>query len=86
MTWAGGEQDVRLAGRDRRREHTPAWERKACMMETIPGNGETGLLTPLFEATLQYRSEMEVVVSAETREGEQGDAALIPGKPLRQGG
>jgi len=39
-------------------------------METIQGNGETGLLTPLFEARLQYRSDMEVVVSAETREGE----------------
>jgi len=39
-------------------------------METIQGNGETGLLTPLFEARLQYRSDMEVVVTAETREGE----------------
>ncbi len=39
-------------------------------METIIGKGETGLLTPLFEARLQYQSDIEVVVSAETREGE----------------
>ena len=39
-------------------------------MDTIQGKGETGLLTPLFEARLQYRSDMEVVVPAETREGE----------------
>ncbi len=39
-------------------------------MDTIQGNVETGLLTPLFEARLQYQSEMEGVVSAETREGE----------------
>jgi len=39
-------------------------------METIIGTGESGLLTPLFEARLQYQSDMEVMVSAETREGE----------------
>jgi hypothetical protein len=39
-------------------------------METIQGKGETGLLTPLFVARLQYQSDMEVVVSAEIREGE----------------
>ncbi len=39
-------------------------------MNTIQGKGETGLLTPLFEARLQYQSDMEAVVSAETREGE----------------
>ncbi len=39
-------------------------------METIQGKGETGLLTPLFEARLQYQSDMEGVVPAETREGE----------------
>ncbi len=38
-------------------------------MDTIKGKVETGLLTPLFEAWLQYQSDMEVVVSAETREG-----------------
>src|SRR3989442_1036503 len=42
------------------------------MMETIQRGGETGLLTPLFEARLQYRSDMAVVVSAETQEGELG--------------
>jgi len=40
------------------------------IMDTIQENGETGLLKPLFEARLQYQSDMEVVVSAETREGE----------------
>jgi hypothetical protein len=45
-------------------------ERKAMIMDTIKGNVETDLLTPLFEARLQYQSNMEVVVSAETREGE----------------
>jgi len=45
-------------------------ERKERIMDTIKGKGETGLLTPLFEARLQYQSEMEVVVSAETQEGE----------------
>ena len=39
-------------------------------MDTIKGKGETGLLTPLFEARLQLQSDMEVVVSAETQEGE----------------
>ena len=39
-------------------------------MDTIKGNVETGPLTPLFEAQLQYQSDMEVVESAETREGE----------------
>ncbi len=39
-------------------------------METIQGKGETGMLTPLFEAQLQYRSDMEAMVSAETQEGE----------------
>ena len=39
-------------------------------MDTIQGRVETGLLTPLFEARLQYQSDREEVVSAETREGE----------------
>src|SRR5260370_16568237 len=39
-------------------------------MDTIQGKVETGLLKPLFEARLQYQSDMEEVVSAETREGE----------------
>jgi hypothetical protein len=39
-------------------------------MDTIQGKVETGLLTPLFEARFQYQSDMEVVVSAETRESE----------------
>jgi Protein of unknown function (DUF3237) len=38
-------------------------------VDTITGKGATGLLTPLFEARLQLRSDMEVV-SAETQEGE----------------
>jgi hypothetical protein len=38
-------------------------------METIKGNVETGMLKPLFEARLQYQSDMQVVVPAETREG-----------------
>jgi hypothetical protein len=45
-------------------------ERKARIMETIQGKGETGLLKPLFEARLQYQSDMEAVVSAGTQEGE----------------
>src|SRR5713226_9939577 len=45
-------------------------KRKAIIMDTTKGKGETGLLTPLFEARLQLQSDMEVVVSAETREGE----------------
>ncbi len=56
-------------------------------METIQGKGETGLLTPLFEAQLQYQSDMEAMVSAETQEGElvgSGDGrvsgALLSGK------
>jgi len=40
------------------------------MMDTIQEKGEAGLLTLLFEARLQYQSDMEVVVSGETREGE----------------
>jgi len=39
-------------------------------METREEKGETGLLKPLFEARLQYQSDMEAIVSAETREGE----------------
>ena len=39
-------------------------------MDTIKGKGETSLLTPLFEAQVQLQSDMEAVVSAETREGE----------------
>jgi len=39
-------------------------------MDTIQGMVETSLLRPLFEARLQYQSDMEVVISAETREGE----------------
>ena len=56
------------------------------IMDTIQGRVETGLLNPLFEARFQYQSDMEVVVSAETREGElvgSGDGtvtgALISG-------
>src|SRR5712691_8255515 len=45
-------------------------ERKERIMDTTKGKGETGLLTPLFEARLQLQSDMEVVVSAETQEGE----------------
>ncbi len=50
-------------------------------MDTITGKGETGLLTPLFEARLQLQSDREAVVSAETREGElvgSGDGR-VPG-------
>ncbi len=39
-------------------------------MDTIQGRIETGLLRPLFEARLQYQSDMEGAVSAETQEGE----------------
>ena len=39
-------------------------------METIQGKGETSLLAPLFEARLQYQSDMGEVVSAAAREGE----------------
>ncbi len=39
------------------------------IMETIQEKGEAGLLKPLSEARLQYQSDMEVIVSAETREG-----------------
>jgi hypothetical protein len=39
-------------------------------MYTIKGKGETDALTSLFEARLQYQSDMEAVVSAETQEGE----------------
>ncbi len=60
----------RLAGRNLTRQTHMYMERKAMIMDTIQGKGEVGLLTPLFEARLQYQSEMEVVVSAETREGE----------------
>src|SRR6266478_2708041 len=45
-------------------------ERMDMIMDTKEEKVETGLLTPLFEARLQYQSDMEVVVSAETREGE----------------
>ncbi len=40
------------------------------IMDMIQEKVETGLLKPLFEARLQYQSDMEAVVSAETREGE----------------
>jgi hypothetical protein len=43
---------------------------KAITMNTIKGNVETGLLKLLFEARLQYQSDMEAMVPAETREGE----------------
>jgi len=39
-------------------------------MDTTKGKDELGLLTPLFEAQVQLQSDMEAVVSAETREGE----------------
>ena len=54
-------------------------ERMDMIMDTIQEKGETGLLNPLFEARLQYQSDMEVVVSAETREGElvgSGDGSV----------
>src|SRR5713226_3029951 len=38
-------------------------------MDTILGKVETGLLKRLFAARLQYQPDMDVVVSAETREG-----------------
>ena len=34
------------------------------IMDTIQENGETGLFKPLFEARLQYQSDMEAVVNA----------------------
>ena len=40
------------------------------LMETKEGKAETDLLTPLFDARLQYQSDMQEVVTAETREGE----------------
>ena len=49
-------------------------------METIQREGETSLLTPLFEARLQYQSDMAVVVSAETQESElvgSGDGHVL---------
>jgi hypothetical protein len=49
-------------------KHIYTWKER--IMDTIQGRGETGQLTPLFEARLQYQLDMEVVVSAETREGE----------------
>src|SRR5260370_10150092 len=39
-------------------------------MDTIEGKVETGLLKPWFEARPEYQSDMEEVVSSETREGE----------------
>jgi hypothetical protein len=45
-------------------------ERMDMIMDTIEEKVETGLLKPLFEARLQYQSDMEAIVSAETREGE----------------
>ncbi len=53
-------------------------------METITGKGEMSLLTPLFEARLQ--SDMEAVVSAETREGKpvgSGDGRVSGGPRSR---
>jgi hypothetical protein len=44
-------------------------KRKAMIMDTIQRNVEAGLLTLLFEARLQYQSDMEVIVSAESRVG-----------------
>jgi len=40
------------------------------IMDTREEKVKTDLLKPLFEARLQYRSDMEPVVSADTREGE----------------
>ena len=40
------------------------------LMETKEGKAETDLLTPMFDARLQYQSDMQEVVTAETREGE----------------
>ena len=54
-------------------------ERMDMIMDTKEEKVETGLLKPLFEARLQYQSDMEVVVSAETREGElvgSGDGSV----------
>jgi hypothetical protein len=63
-------------------------ERMDTIMETIEEKGETGLLKPLFEAWLQYQSDMEVVVSAETREGElvgSGDGRVYgPALPVAE--
>jgi hypothetical protein len=39
-------------------------------MDTRGEKVETGSLTPLFEAQLQYQAGMEAIVSAETRHGE----------------
>ena len=39
-------------------------------MDMVKGKAETSSLTPLFEATLQYQSDREVVVPAEIQEGE----------------
>src|SRR6266700_6303725 len=60
----------RLAGHNLTKQTHMCMERKERIMDTIKGKGETGLLTPLFEARLQLQSDMEVVVSAETQEGE----------------
>jgi Protein of unknown function (DUF3237) len=45
-------------------------ERRDMLMDTREEKVETGLLKPLFEARLQYQSDMEAIVLAETREGE----------------
>src|SRR5215467_2920696 len=45
-------------------------ERMDMLMDTREEKMETGLLSPLFEARLQYQSDMDAIVSAETREGE----------------
>ena len=46
--------------------HTRAWKER--IMETIQEKGETGLLTPLFEAQLQYQSDM---IASETHTQER---------------
>ena len=51
----------RLSSRDLTENTYTYMERKDMVMETIQGNGETGLLTPLFEARLQYQSDKEGV-------------------------
>src|SRR5260370_35691013 len=65
-------------------------ERMDMIMDTIEEKGETGLLKPLFAARLQYQSDTEEVVSAETREGElvgggegTGTGEQLKGKPRR---
>ena len=58
----------RLAGRDLTEHTYTCMERKERIMETTQGKGETGLLTPLFEAQFQYQSDM---IASETHDQER---------------